>query len=456
MTIWEIMKNKKINNKICSVLRFLTSLFIFIGFAFVLFELRVNAAQDIQVVQVTLPYFVDPDLCPFTNSDFKTAYDSDPYDWYNSISSQFENKKFLVYFQEHANGGDVYLYYQINTNNGISLNGTPYADFNPQNDYLTWSFTAYKITYMYRNDVLQKVGVDAVDRSYNINLLGFSNNIGANPLLIKETENWLEAPVLVLGAPQVTITGAHTVPPDFQGHSHAHFDNPDYTGSGTQESQTVPPQYTYNYYTWTTPTVPPFDDTDILTGLESLGDIINYLFGWLSDNLKNEFENLTDNIGGFVEYIADTMRYYGDLIIDNIQAFAQNIYDNLESLFMPIYETIKDFVEFFINPFDSAQAQYDIANSTFITQISTTKTQLQTFVNSFSSITEPNNVVYTMDFTNLYYNFGVWVIDFSVISPVLPYIRTVIACILLYSLIVNIFTSINAYIGGNSSKNESD
>lgn len=458
MIISETMKNKKMNKKICSVLRFLISLCIFIGFSLVFFDLRVNAAQDIQVIQVTLPYYVDPDLCPFTNNDFKIAYDNEPSDWYNSISSQFENKKFLVYFQEHANGGDIYIYYQINTNNGISLNGTPYADFNPQNDYLTWSFTAYKITYFYRDGVLYKTGLDAVDRSYNINLLGFSNNIGANPLLIKETENWADAPVLVLGAPQVVVNGAHTVPPDFQGHSHSqgHFNSPDYTGSGLQEHQTVPPTYTYNYYNWTTPTVPPFDDTDILTGLESLGDIINYLFGWLSDNLKNEFENLTDNIAGLVEFLADTMRYYGDLIINNIQAFAQNIYDNLESLFMPFYETIKDFVEFFIKPFDSTQAQYDISNSSFITQISTTKTQLQTFVGSFNNIAEPSNIVYTMDFTNLFYNFGVWVIDFSVISPVLPYIRTVIAAILLYSLIVNIFTSINAYIGGNSSKNESD
>lgn len=452
------MKNKKIDKIKCSVLRFLVSLCIFIGFTFVLFDLRVNAADNVQVVQTSLPYYIDPDNFQFTNSDFYNAYDNtEAGGRYNSILSQFDTKKYLIVFEEYALGGEIYTYYQINTNNGLSLNGTPYADFNPMNDTLTWSFSAYKLKFIYRDGVLAHTSTTATDTNYVINLLGFdSQTYGADPLLIKETEYWLDAPVLVLGAvPGADVIPGHVVPPG-QGHSIGNFSNSDYTGSGQLPREHVPPEYTINNYTWTTVNPPPFDNSSTLDALESIGEINKYYFEWLADNLKNEFENLIDNIEGFFNYIGALITYYGDLIIDNIQAFAQNIYDNFESLFLPFYETVKDFIGFFIHPFDSTQAQYDISNSAFITQISTTKTQLQTFVGSFNSITEPNNVVYTMDFTNLYYNFGVWVIDFSIISPVLPYIRTVIAAILLYSLIVNIFTSINAYIGGNSSKNESD
>lgn len=246
---------------------------------------------------------------------------------------------------------------------------------------------------------------------------------------------------------------------------------PDLSGDNiTQPDAQAPTSPTITTYTPSTYNPPSFDNSSTTNALESIYDIIVYNGEYIISNVTGAIDNLTNNIKNYFEYIKGSIDYGLQKIINNIKNGIQNMYDNIENFFAPILDEIKevlndiknfgqslkDFVDLFIHPLDLQQAQTDISNSTFCTNISTLKTQIQTFTGSFSNISEPGNVVYTIDLTGLYWNFGISYIDFSIISPVLPYIRAIMTAIILYSLIVTIFTSINAYIGGNSSKNESE
>ena len=251
------------------------------------------------------------------------------------------------------------------------------------------------------------------------------------------------------------INNGHATPPGI--HQNPYF-NPN---SHAQPPQEVPPQITINNYTWTTPTPPAFDDTGIIEGLESLGNIFNYLIGWLLENIVGLVQNAMGNIKALFEYIGENIQYYGGLIISNIQNLIDTFYNNMVSLVEPIAENIgqtkeeiTDIKEFFTKPLDTQELDEQLGNSSFVTAYNGIKTEITDFFGQFSDIDEPQTIVWEIDLTDLWFNGGVSYLDFSIIAPVLPFIRLVLGCILIYELIVTIVTNINTYIGGNSAKND--
>lgn len=229
--------------------------------------------------------------------------------------------------------------------------------------------------------------------------------------------------------------------------------NPEYAINDTPPTQ-VPTTPNINNYTWNTYNPPAFDNSSVLNALESLGDKIEYNYVYLKDGLHGEIYTLNGNIKAYFEYIGETIQYYGNLIIGNIQDAITNFYENMVSLIEPLLSDVQTFVNFFINPLDTGELTSQLNNSTFVSAVRTTKTQISTFNGMFSNISQPENVVFTIDLSGLWFNGGVSYLDFSILTPVLPFIRLVLGCILLYDLIVTLFTNINSYIGGNSAKND--
>lgn len=258
--------------------------------------------------------------------------------------------------------------------------------------------------------------------------------------------------ILNYGAGPVIQTG-HATPPD-------EFDNP-LTSNNQTLPREVPQAPTYNSYTWNTYNPPAFDNSSVLNAIESLGDKIEYAYIYLKDGIHGEIYTLTGNIKAYFEYIGETIQYYGGLIIDNIQNLITTFYNNMVSLVEDIAGKITEFKEtlttiynFISTPLDTSVLNTQLNNSTFIGAIRTTKTQISSFYGMFSNISQPENVIFEIDLSGVWFDGGVSYLDFSILTPVLPFIRLVLGSMLLYDLIVTLFTNINSYIGGNSAKND--
>lgn len=238
-----------------------------------------------------------------------------------------------------------------------------------------------------------------------------------------------------------------TVPTGHATAPNNNINNPVFT-NGHNPPVTVPPSLTINNYTWTTP--PQLDFSSVIDGIETIGHILN----WISDNLKGEFENLIDNIVSLGNFIGETIVYYGGLILDSFKDLQDFLYKNFVSLFENIGNTISAIYDLITEPLNTSLLNNQLNNSSFISAYRGTKTEITNFFGEFSTVTQPENVVFEIDLTGLWLDMGVSYIDFSILNPVLPYIRLVLGAILLYELIVTIVTGINSYIGGNSSKND--
>ena len=240
------------------------------------------------------------------------------------------------------------------------------------------------------------------------------------------------------------------------------------TGHATPPPENVSPEYqigharpdyvptppTFNSYSWTTYTPPTVDTSTIETLIQSEINTIKSIIEWLAENIHGIIENLSNNIYQGLIFIGKCVIYYGDLIIDNIQNMIKTFYDNMVSLFENIGNTVSSLQDMINEPLNTSLLSHQLNNSAFITAWRSTKSEITGFFGKFSDVSQPENVIFEIDLTGLWLDMGVSYIDFSILSPVLPYIRLVLGAILLYELIVTIITGINSYIGGNSSKND--
>lgn len=200
---------------------------------------------------------------------------------------------------------------------------------------------------------------------------------------------------------------------------------------------------------------PPVKPT--INDVSDLGDYLGSLFSWL-----------INTIGLWLDYIGDLVKYLGDYLADIIKEGFNNIFRNFKNFLQPYFDkfhilidtisntltTILETIEHFFQPFDFSQAQAQINNSSCISSIRGILQNVETFANTFSNTSEPDNLTFTLDFrNNSFFNFGLCTLDFNVIKPFRSIIRLFIGCVLVFGLVITIATSINSYIGGNSSKN---
>lgn len=244
------------------------------------------------------------------------------------------------------------------------------------------------------------------------------------------------------------IPNGHATPPE-------ELDSPIYT-QGHAKPESVPTAPQINNYSWTTHTNPTIDTTNLETLTKSLIDIVVYNFNYLFTNLAGLFNNLISNIVALISYIGQVIEYYGNLIISNLQNLITTFYNNMVSLGESISQTLTAIHDLLTNPLDTALLNTQLNNSSFVGAIRTTESQITSFFGIFSDISQPDNIIFEIDLRDLWFNGGIAYLDFSIISPILPFIRLVLGCILLYSLIVTIVTNINSYIGGNGAKNDSE
>ena len=397
-----------------------------------------------------LPYYVD-------NSEFVAVYGLTADEFIQAVnSSRFAQSNGIVlsldvpgtYIFNGVENGINYTEIIIPTSSYIGsfeiANGVTYTTWDSDYNYLTLS-SDVRYYYLYERDTLQNAlfyyyGYGTLN-NFNSNFYGSTgNSIG----YLVSDYNWNLDPsykIVTNFANPLIEVGVAIVPPTPL--------DPSYL-SGDSSPLFVPTAPNITNYTWTTP--PTFDSSTVINGIQSIKNTLE----WLADNIQGSINNLLNNIKGLFEYIGKTIQYYGNMIIQTLNNFIQNFYDNMKSLVEDIAKTIKDIYNLLTNPLDTTLLTNQLNSSSFIGAIRTTENQISSFFGIFSNISQPDNIIFEIDLTDLWFNGGVAYLDFSIISPILPFIRLVLGCILLYSLIVTIVTNINSYIGGNGAKNDSE
>lgn len=263
--------------------------------------------------------------------------------------------------------------------------------------------------------------------SYMSNFKLYNNN----------TEN--KALILKYGLDEVPIITGHATPPDT-------FESPIYT-TGHIPPSNVPPTITVNNYTWTTYTPPVIDDSGIIETIKSEIQVINYLAGWLKDNLQGMLTNLVNNIKNLFDYLVKTIQYYCDLIISNIQNLITTFYNNMVS----IGEDIISKLTYIVSPLDTTALQTAIQNTGIYNDYDRIFDMVSDAFGFYNDIQEPNTFTIPIDLRNvtILHQTQIVYIDLGWLNSCKTIIRAFMWCVLTFGLLYTIIDSIPDYLQGN-------
>lgn len=112
------------------------------------------------------------------------------------------------------------------------------------------------------------------------------------------------------------------------------LDNDDFY-NGQDPSEKVINLPTKPSYSFTPPTQPTFDSSDVL---KSLYDFVV----WLGTLIKDYFQSVLSFLFNWFVYFGDLIKYGFAKVISNLQNLIKTFYNNLNSLFAPLLKDIKD------------------------------------------------------------------------------------------------------------------
>lgn len=178
---------------------------------------------------------------------------------------------------------------------------------------------------------------------------------------------------------------------------------PEFT-TGHATPPVVPSPITINNYTWTISNPPPIDTTDLQSTVESFIDVVNYLIGWLAQNLKGEFQNLLSNLKALFDYVVETIQYYGKLFLDGINQLVSFLYNNFVSLF----ESSNEYLHYVGHAPEPEPIAHAWESSSMYGVYGTFIDFFDDFHDAFD-IEEPDEFILTIHVENIstFYNFGV-------------------------------------------------
>lgn len=248
------------------------------------------------------------------------------------------------------------------------------------------------------------------------------------------------------------------------------------------------------------PSVPTVETPTIDTSL-SVIENVKILFSWLGNTIKSFFQWIINVIVALFTSLFTNLKNFINAIITGINNGFSTIIANFKALFSLFFNSITNFIgllkqsqeDFFtfcknrltdissvLNGLSQGIAKiagfYDyplylidkygffynqemvtslINNSDFISSVAAFKTQASTLVNNFSSVSEPDHLSFTLDFTNAYYNFGVCEFSFDWILPFRNPIRLFVVGVTVLSMLTNFMEDFPSMFsgGGGHSKN---
>ena len=173
------------------------------------------------------------------------------------------------------------------------------------------------------------------------------------------------------------------------------------------------------------------------------------MFQYLADTITQNFGNLGYNLQNFFNKIQQKLTDVANSISQNIYNGFKTLMDNVKDFFGPKLDKIIDLLSQFTNNattdfnenWDNSQVKQDFDS---ISQ------SVETSFTVWSNTSEPNEFKIPLHVENvaiLHCN-QVQYIDLGLFSPVLPYIRTIMWALMVYSLVYTIIDSLASYISG--------
>lgn len=201
-------------------------------------------------------------------------------------------------------------------------------------------------------------------------------------------------------------------------------------------------------YIPTLPNKPSIDNSSLESLVESLIDLLDWQFSYLTGVLK-----------GLIKYLGDTITYSLQKVIDNIKNAIQNFYDNMKSLFEPLLNAINEAlssissgIEYIKEPLSGTAIYDNLSGTGIMTNYNSIVTAVNTFKDSFTNLNEPSTFTIPIHLEDLpssmFGDLTTQYIDLSVINSVKPILRTFVWALVTYGLIITIFDSIANYING--------
>lgn len=268
------------------------------------------------------------------------------------------------------------------------------------------------------------------------------------------------------------------------------FENAELTGHATNNTQPTTP----------TITAPAIDSS--LSVIEN----VKILFNWLGETIKSLLSWLLSSILSFFDNLVNNIKAFIDAVIRAINNGFMNIYNNIQSLFYPFItfftgyaQGMQDFIDeitdsqtgiipfiklqianirtgiaslvddvFSIKNFlTGAQGFFEtygviwnqetwedaLDNSPWLDAVSDNTTTMSQFINGTLNVAEPQELSFTMDFRNAYYNFGLVTWDLSWYQPYKQPVRLAFLSICVLHALVYFFDEApNFFSGGGSNK----
>lgn len=264
-----------------------------------------------------------------------------------------------------------------------------------------------------------------------------------------------------------------------------------------------PSPFTPNPNPNTPPTAPTITVPSIDSS-QSLIDNIKALFNWLGETIKSLLAWVIQNILYFFNNLLDNLKSFIDAVIQAINNGFSNVYTNIQNFFSPainflmgagqavidfinnlnqldfhayIKQRVSDLVSGIQNLVDSVISiknfltgtqgffetygviwnqetwEESLDDSPWLTAVTDNTTTMSQFINGTLNVAEPQELTFTMDFRNAYYNFGLVTWDLSWYQPYKQPVRLAFLSICVLNALVYFFDEApNFFSGGGSNK----
>ena len=221
-------------------------------------------------------------------------------------------------------------------------------------------------------------------------------------------------------------------------------------------------QYIGTLFTWLLQSI--YDYLDSL--LQNIKAFINAVITAINNGFMNIFQNFQSLISPFFAFFTAFAQVIEDFLTDfntNFVAFVRQQISNIVSGISRLVDSVISIYNFLFGTkgfFDTYGVIWNqetweetLEDSDWLDAVSDNTTTLSQFINGTLNVAEPQELVFTFDFRNAYYNFGLCTFDMSWYQPYKHGVRLAFLSICVLNVVLYFFDEApNWFSGGGSNK----
>lgn len=200
--------------------------------------------------------------------------------------------------------------------------------------------------------------------------------------------------------------------------------------------------------------------TNLITNIKAFIDAV---ITAINNGFMNIYMNFTKLFGPYISLAFNTLTWLKEWLEDineNFFDFIRNRLIQIQNYISTTVDTViglKDLVQYFFNTYgviwNQETWEETLDQSPWLDAVSDNTTTLSQFINGTLNVAEPQELVFTLDFRNAHYNFGLCTFDFNWYQPYKHAVRLAFLCICVLNAVLYFFDEApNWFSGGGSNK----